>query len=69
MWDWSTHRKLQTIDLGEGGGIPLEVRFLHQPSAAQGYVGCALSGSVYRFYRTTVSTAPEEHQETALCST
>uniref|UniRef100_H3CB86 Methanethiol oxidase n=1 Tax=Tetraodon nigroviridis TaxID=99883 RepID=H3CB86_TETNG len=52
VWDWSTHRKLQTIDLGEDGGIPLEVRFLHQPSAAQGYVGCALSGSVFRFYRT-----------------
>ena len=57
VWDWSSHRKLQTIELGQDGGIPLEVRFLHQPSAAQGYVGCALTGSVFRIYRSTVSMA------------
>ncbi|TNN02032.1 hypothetical protein fugu_009519 [Takifugu bimaculatus] len=33
VWNWDTHRKLQTIDLGKDGGIPLEVRFLHDPSA------------------------------------
>ncbi|XP_053744133.1 methanethiol oxidase [Synchiropus splendidus] len=52
VWDWTTHRKLQTLDLGPGGAIPLEVRFLHDPDAAEGYVGCALGGSVFRFYRT-----------------
>uniref|UniRef100_A0A674P7L3 Methanethiol oxidase n=1 Tax=Takifugu rubripes TaxID=31033 RepID=A0A674P7L3_TAKRU len=52
VWNWDTHRKLQTIDLGKDGGIPLEVRFLHDPSATEGYVGCALSGSVFRFYKT-----------------
>uniref|UniRef100_A0A7N8Y0B1 Methanethiol oxidase n=1 Tax=Mastacembelus armatus TaxID=205130 RepID=A0A7N8Y0B1_9TELE len=52
VWDWTTHRKLQTIDLGEEGAIPLEVRFLHDPSATEGYVGCALQGTVFRFYRT-----------------
>lgn len=57
VWDWTTHRKLQTIEMGKDGGIPLEVRFLHDPSAPEGYVGCALSGSVFRFYRTTVSRA------------
>lgn len=69
VWDWSSRRKLQTIELGRDGGIPLEVRFLHQPSEAQGYVGCALSGSVFRFYRTAVSTSPPNQQEAALCST
>ncbi|CAK6984333.1 methanethiol oxidase, partial [Scomber scombrus] len=52
VWDWTSHRKLQTIDLGEDGAIPLEVRFLHEPSATEGYVGCALRGSVFRFYKT-----------------
>lgn len=57
VWDWTTHRKLQTINLGEDGAIPLEVRFLHDPDAAEGYVGCALGGSVFRFYRTAVSVS------------
>lgn len=57
VWDWTTHRKLQTIHLGEDGAIPLEIRFLHDPDAAEGYVGCALGGSVFRFYRTAVSVS------------
>lgn len=64
MWDWNTHRKLQTIDLGEDGLIPLEVRFLHDPSAAEGYVGCALGGTVFRFYKAPVSiqsSSPRGH--------
>uniref|UniRef100_A0AAQ5YJE9 Methanethiol oxidase n=1 Tax=Amphiprion ocellaris TaxID=80972 RepID=A0AAQ5YJE9_AMPOC len=52
VWDWTTHRKLQTLDLGEDGAIPLEVRFLHDPSATEGYVGCALKSTVFRFYKT-----------------
>lgn len=58
VWDWTTHRKLQTLDLGKEGAIPLEVRFLHEPSAPEGYVGCALSGTVFRFYKTPVSITP-----------
>ncbi|XP_030214756.1 methanethiol oxidase isoform X1 [Gadus morhua] len=52
VWDWSSHEKLQSIDLGMEGAVPLEVRFLHEPSAAEGYVGCALGSTVYRFFRT-----------------
>ncbi|XP_033933256.1 methanethiol oxidase [Pseudochaenichthys georgianus] len=52
IWDWTSHRKLQTLDLGEDGAIPLELRFLHDPDATEGYVGCALKGSVFRFYKT-----------------
>uniref|UniRef100_A0A3P9CNC9 Methanethiol oxidase n=1 Tax=Maylandia zebra TaxID=106582 RepID=A0A3P9CNC9_9CICH len=52
IWDWTTHKKLQRLDLGEEGAIPLEVRFLHEPSAAEGYVGCALNSTVFRFYKT-----------------
>uniref|UniRef100_A0A8C3ARU5 Methanethiol oxidase n=1 Tax=Cyclopterus lumpus TaxID=8103 RepID=A0A8C3ARU5_CYCLU len=52
VWDWTTHRKLQTLDLGEEGAIPLEIRFLHDPDATEGYVGCALRSIVFRFYKT-----------------
>ncbi|XP_010139441.1 PREDICTED: selenium-binding protein 1 [Buceros rhinoceros silvestris] len=51
VWDWITHSYVQAIDLGQGS-IPLEVRFLHNPDAAEGFVGCALSSTVHRFYRT-----------------
>uniref|UniRef100_A0A8C7QUZ3 Methanethiol oxidase n=1 Tax=Oncorhynchus mykiss TaxID=8022 RepID=A0A8C7QUZ3_ONCMY len=52
VWDWTTHKRLQSLDLGEEGAIPLEIRFLHDPAATEGYVGCALQGTVFRFYRT-----------------
>ncbi|XP_059168553.1 methanethiol oxidase-like [Physella acuta] len=52
VWDWTTHKKLQTLDLGDEGAIPLEVRFLHDPDATMGYVGCALGSSVFRFFKT-----------------
>ncbi|XP_054927201.1 methanethiol oxidase-like isoform X3 [Dermacentor andersoni] len=52
VWDWTYRRKLQTIDLGPEGTMPLEVRFLHNPDASEGYVGCALGGTVFRFFKT-----------------
>lgn len=52
VWDWTTHKKLQTLDLGDDGAIPLEIRFLHDPDATEGYVGCALRSVVFRFYKT-----------------
>ncbi|XP_061885832.1 methanethiol oxidase [Entelurus aequoreus] len=51
VWDWTTHRRVQTLDLGEEGAIPLEIRFLHDPDATEGFVGCALKGNVFRFYK------------------
>ncbi|KAI8519404.1 methanethiol oxidase-like isoform X2 [Branchiostoma floridae x Branchiostoma belcheri] len=52
VWDWTTHRRIQDIDLGPEGAIPLEIRFLHNPDEPQGYVGCALSSNVFRFFKT-----------------
>ena len=43
---------LQRIDLGQEGVMPLEIRFLHNPKATEGFVGCALFGKVFRFYKT-----------------
>uniref|UniRef100_S4RVK5 Methanethiol oxidase n=1 Tax=Petromyzon marinus TaxID=7757 RepID=S4RVK5_PETMA len=52
VWDWERRVCTQSLDLGPDGDIPLEVRFLHDPSAPQGFVGCALSSNVFRFYKT-----------------
>ena len=32
--------------------MPLEIRFLHDPKATEGFVGCALFGKIFRFYKT-----------------
>ena len=49
FWDWQKRTITQQIKLGAEGLIPLETRFLHEPSQAQGYVGAALSSNVIRF--------------------
>ncbi|MGH0150657.1 UNVERIFIED_CONTAM: hypothetical protein FKN15_033954 [Acipenser sinensis] len=52
IWDWSSRTRIQSLDLGEEGAIPLEIRFLHNPDATEGFVGCALHSNVFRFYKT-----------------
>jgi selenium-binding protein 1 len=51
VWDWTTHELTQTIDLGEDGLVPLEIRFLHNPDKAEGFVGACLSSNVIRFFK------------------
>jgi selenium-binding protein 1 len=51
FWDWTTHQRIQTIDLGGEGMVPLEVRFHHNPDSDHGFVGAALSSSVWHFYK------------------
>ncbi|XP_058463172.1 methanethiol oxidase [Malaya genurostris] len=51
FYKWNERELFQTIDLGEEGICPLEIRFLHNPKENQGYVGCALKAKVFRFYR------------------
>ena len=55
VWNWTTHEQIQRINLGSDGLIPLELRFLHNPDEAQGYVGCGLSSTIFRFFKTDVS--------------
>ncbi|MFC5973364.1 selenium-binding family protein [Halomarina salina] len=50
VWNWEEGTVEQTIDLGEEGLIPLEVRFLHSPVSTHGFVGAALSSNVFHFY-------------------
>jgi len=43
FWDLERKAKLQTIDLGADGLIPLEIRWQHDPESTQGFVGATLS--------------------------
>jgi selenium-binding protein 1 len=52
FWDWKQRRIAQSIDLGDEGLIPLEVRFHHDPASAHGFVGAALSSAVWHFHKT-----------------
>ena len=49
FWDWDARRIAQTLDLGDDGQIPLEVRFHHDPTSAHGFVGAALSSTVWHW--------------------
>eukprot|EP01126_Amoeba_proteus_P064729 TRINITY_DN9093_c0_g1_i6.p1 TRINITY_DN9093_c0_g1~~TRINITY_DN9093_c0_g1_i6.p1 ORF type:complete len:394 (-),score=72.05 TRINITY_DN9093_c0_g1_i6:686-1867(-) len=51
FWNWNERTLLKSIELGDKGRIPLEVRFLHNPSAAIGFVGAALSSSIILIYQ------------------
>ena len=51
FWDWQSHDLIQTVDLGEEGLIPLEVRFHHNPDSTHGYVGAALSSNILHWQK------------------
>ncbi|NXA57493.1 SBP1 oxidase, partial [Nothocercus julius] len=50
VWNLSCRTLIQCFDLGEDS-VPFSVRFLHNPDAAEGYVSCAMSGVIYRFFK------------------
>lgn len=49
FWDWQARRIVQSVDLGAEGLIPLEVRFQHNPDSQHGYVGAALSSTLWHW--------------------
>lgn len=51
FFDWNKQELINSVDLGEDGITPLEIRFLHNPNESQGYVGCALYSNLYHFER------------------
>jgi selenium-binding protein 1 len=51
FWNLSERRLEQTLELGETGLVPLEVRWLHDPDADEGFVGAALSSTMWHFHR------------------
>eukprot|EP00405_Crypthecodinium_cohnii_P016872 CAMPEP_0206458814 /NCGR_PEP_ID=MMETSP0324_2-20121206/23798_1 /ASSEMBLY_ACC=CAM_ASM_000836 /TAXON_ID=2866 /ORGANISM="Crypthecodinium cohnii, Strain Seligo" /LENGTH=505 /DNA_ID=CAMNT_0053930233 /DNA_START=82 /DNA_END=1596 /DNA_ORIENTATION=+ len=50
VWDFKEHKIIQELPLGRGA-IPLEVRFLHDPSRAEGFTCSALSSEIVRFFK------------------
>jgi methanethiol oxidase len=50
FWNLEQRTLEQTIDLGEQGMVPLEIRWLHDPDAEEGFVGAALSSAIWRFH-------------------
>lgn len=64
FWSWKERRIVQQIKLGPDGLIPLEVRFLHDPSQPHGFVGAALSSNVIHF--TKVGLPPPSHLHVCL---
>jgi methanethiol oxidase len=55
FWNLSERRVEQTLELGATGLLPFEVRWLHDPDADEGFVGAALSSTMWRFHRTNGS--------------
>lgn len=51
FWDWNERRIARSIDLGESGMIPLEVRFHHNPQSTHGFVGAALSSTMWHWQK------------------
>ena len=56
----ASRRDVHTVELGEGGLVPLEVRWLHDPDAEQGFVGAALSSTMWRFHRSNGGFGAEQ---------
>lgn len=50
VWDWDKHELLKSIELGDEGMIPLEIRFQHDPESMHGYVGAALSTTMWHLF-------------------
>jgi methanethiol oxidase len=51
FWDWDKKQITKTLDLGEKGLIPLEVRFHHDPASTHGFVGAALSSVMWHWFK------------------
>src|SRR6185436_10364548 len=51
FWDWKKRTITQSIDLGADGLIPLEVRFHHNPDSTHGFVGAALSSTMWHWHK------------------
>jgi selenium-binding protein 1 len=59
FWNLAERRLEQTVDLGENGLLPFEVRWKHDPEAEEGFVGAALSSVMWHFHRANGAWAAE----------
>jgi selenium-binding protein 1 len=54
FWNLEQRRLETSVDLGDSGRVPLEVRWLHDPAADSGFVAATLSSKLFRFARENV---------------
>jgi methanethiol oxidase len=59
FWDPAERRLVQTLDLGDKGLVPLEVRWLHDPDSEEGFAGATLASNILRFHRTNGAFSAE----------
>jgi selenium-binding protein 1 len=60
FWNIEERRLESSLDLGDSGLVPLEVRWLHDPDAESGFVGATLSSTIMRFARANGGWAAEQ---------
>jgi methanethiol oxidase len=60
FWNLEERRLEQSLDLGDSGLVPLEVRWLHDPDAESGFVGATLSSNIFHFRRDNGSWQAEQ---------
>jgi selenium-binding protein 1 len=60
FWNLSERRVEQTVELGDTGLVPLEIRWLHDPDADEGFVGAALSSTMWHFHRDNGSYSADQ---------
>nr|BDN86070.1 selenium binding protein 1 [Symplocarpus renifolius] len=53
VYSWPGGEIKQTMDLGDAGYLPLEIRFLHDPSKDVGFVAASLTSNMVRFFKTS----------------
>ena len=51
FWDWQERKITRSVNLGDKGWIPLEVRFHHDPDSTHGFVGAALSSTMWHWHQ------------------
>lgn len=51
FWNFRERTVEKTIDLGNEGLLPLEVRFHHNPDSSHGFVGAALSSNIFHYWK------------------
>jgi selenium-binding protein 1 len=59
FWNLQERTVEQTVELGETGLVPLEIRWLHDPEAEEGFLGAALSSTMWHFHRENGSYAAD----------
>ena len=51
FWDFEAKKIAKSVDLGDQGMIPLEVRGLHDPASSEGFFAATLSSNVFHWWK------------------